>query len=243
MLELLTVGWEHLQLNRQRRAWHYLLSAAFLTLSGQDLDLWWVVNLIGFRWARPLWNLSWTKSKKYQSDVFKHRKTAFCPNEILLVFWCCSEIFCRFWALFCINHFNDLQNPKHEKRLETDASSLRNPVIMRGIKLRLTFGDRCSTNWAIPLNEKCCVLRHAHLQKLWYHRHAVLSSVFQHKNAGLGKNLYSRMRCARHCRGFWPLSDHVFVAENHTSFSMAAMRSDNTKIVGKCSWHVSSDAL
>ena len=74
------------------------------------------------------------------------------PNENLLAFWCCSKIFCRFWAWFCINHFNDLQNSKHEKRLETDVSSLRNSVIMRGIKSRLTFGDRCSTNWAIPLN-------------------------------------------------------------------------------------------
>ena len=120
------------------------------------------------------------------------------PNENLLAFWCCSKIFCRFWAWFCINHFNDLQNSKHEKRLETDVSSLRNPVIMRQNRLRFPFGDRCSTNWAIPLNKKCCVVSLAHLQEIWYHRHAVLSSVFQHKNVDLGKNLYYRVWYARH---------------------------------------------
>ena len=60
------------------------------------------------------------------------------------------------------------------------------------------FGDRCSTNWAIPLNKKCCVVSLAHLQEIWYHRHAVLSSVFQHKNADLSKNLYCRVWYARH---------------------------------------------
>ncbi len=87
-------------------------------------------------------------------------------NEILLVFWCCSEIFCRFWPRFCINYFNDLQNYKHEKRLETEVSSLRNPVIMREIKLRLTFGDRCSTNWAIPLNIWSLQMNTCHLQEI-----------------------------------------------------------------------------
>ena len=105
--------------------------------------------------------------------------------------------FCKLWPRFCINYFNIIQNWKHEKRLETDVSSLRNPVIMRQNRLRFPFGDRCSTNWAIPLNKKCCVVSLAHLQEIWYHRHAVLSSVFQHKNADLSKNLYYRVWYAR----------------------------------------------
>ena len=116
----------------------------------------------------------------------------------MLVYWCCSGIFCKLWPRFCINWFTSLQKPKHEKRLETIVSSLRNPVIMREIKSRFPFGDRCSTNWAIPLNKKCCVVSLAHLQEIWYHRHAVLSSVFQHKNADLSKNLYYRVWYARH---------------------------------------------
>ena len=172
----------------------------------------------------------------------------------MLVFWCCSEIFCRFWPRFCINYFNDLQNYKHEKRLETDVSSLRNPVIMRKIKSRFPFGDRCSTNWAIPLNKKCCVVSLAHLQGLWYHRHAVLSSVFQHKNADLSKNLYYRVWYARHahfilskiaCDLTW--FSHVIVVDfDHCPttflklkparhFSAAAMRLGNTNRKNKVS--------
>ena len=101
---------------------------------------------------------------------------------------------------FCINHFSNLQKSKHEKRLETEDSSLRNPVIMRGIKSRLTFGDRCSTNWAIPLNIKLLHSDINSLQEIYYHRHAVLSSFFQHKNADLSKNLYCRVWYARHAR-------------------------------------------
>ena len=113
------------------------------------------------------------------------------------VFWCCSEIFCRIRPRFCINHFSNLQNCKHEKRLETNASSLRNPVIMRGIKPRLTFGDRCSTNWAIPLNIKLLHSDINSLQEIYYHRHAILSSIFQHKNANLNKNSVFYVRDAR----------------------------------------------
>ena len=180
----------------------------------------------------------------------------------MLVFWCCSEIFCRFWARFCIKYFDDLQILKHEKRLETDVSSLRNSVIMREIKPRFPFGDRCSTNWAIPLNKKCCVVSLAHLQGLWYHRHAVLSSVFQHKNADLSKNLCSHVWCARQahfilskiaCALTW--CSHVIVAvfdrcpttyslsKTARLFSAAAMRLGNTKIAGKRSWHFFSDTL
>ena len=115
----------------------------------------------------------------------------------MLVFWCCSEIFCRFWARFCINHYNDLQNSMHEKRLENDVSSLRNPVIMRVIKLRFPFGDRCSTNWAIPLNIKLLHSDINSLQEIYYHRHAILSSIFQHKNANLNKNSVFHVRDAR----------------------------------------------
>ena len=123
--------------------------------------------------------------------------TLFSAVEKVLVFWCCSEIFCRFWPRFCINYFNDLQNYKHEKRLETDVSSLRSPVIMREIKLRLTFGDRCSTNWAIPLNIKLLHSDINSLQEIFYHRHAILSSIFQHKNANLNKNSVFHVRDAR----------------------------------------------
>ena len=42
--------------------------------------------------------------------------------------------------------FYELSKIKTQKRLETDVSSLRNPVIMQGIKTRFPFGDRCSTN-------------------------------------------------------------------------------------------------
>ena len=59
---------------------------------------------------------------------------------------------------------------------------------MRIIVAVFTFGDRCSTNWAIPLNIWSLQMNTCHLQGLWYHRHAVLSSIFQHKNANLNKN-------------------------------------------------------
>ena len=119
--------------------------------SGRNFDLWWWLNQIGFQGERRLWKMS--ELKKVSVRRFQTSKNSLSePNENLLVFWWCSEIFCRFWALFCINHFSDLQKSKHEKRLETDVSSLRNSVIMRRIKSRFTFGDRCSTNWAIPLN-------------------------------------------------------------------------------------------
>ena len=153
------------------------------------------------------------------------------------------------------------KNRKHEKRLETDVSSLRNPVIMRGIKSRLTFGDRCSTNWAIPLNKKCCVVSLAHLQEIWYHRHAVLSSVFQHKNADLSKNLYYRVWYARHPHFIlskiacdrtgshtslsWILTaarPRFLCRKSHAFFSAAAMRLGN-KAAGKRSWHVPSDTI
>ena len=55
-------------------------------------------------------------------------------------------IFRGFLPRIINNYFIGLKFQKHEKRLETDVSSLRNPEIMRGIKSRLTFGDRCPTN-------------------------------------------------------------------------------------------------
>ena len=55
-------------------------------------------------------------------------------------------IFRGFLPRIINNYFIGFRFQKHEKRLETDVSSLRNPVIMRGIESRLTFGDRCPTN-------------------------------------------------------------------------------------------------
>ena len=136
-------------------------------------------------WATNLHN-----SKKYQSPFSVVGK--------VLVFWWSSVIFCKFWPRFCINNFNIFQNRKHEKRLETDVPSLESSVFMRIFVAAFTFGDRCSTNWAIPLNKKSCVVSLAHLQGIWYHRHAVLSSVFQHKNTDLGKNLCYRVWYARY---------------------------------------------
>ena len=69
----------------------------------------------------------------------------------VLVFWWSSVIFCKFWPRFCINNFNIFQNRKHEKRLETDVPSLESSVFMQIFVAAFTFGDRCSTNWAIPL--------------------------------------------------------------------------------------------
>ena len=87
----------------------------------------------------------------------------FHPNEKWLFFWCCSEIFCRFWSRFCINYFNIFQNSKHEKRLETDVSSSRNPVIMREIMTRLTFADCFSTNWAYTTKHSVAAYEHCSL--------------------------------------------------------------------------------
>ena len=138
-----------------------------------------------------------TSVNRQKRETKKVSVPFFSAVEKVLVYWCCCGIFCRIRGRFCIIRFINFQKSKHEKRLETNVSSLRNPVIMRGIKLRLTFGDRCSTNWAIPLNKKCCVVSLAHLQEIWYHKHAVLSSVFQHKNANLNKHTVLRVRDAR----------------------------------------------
>ena len=106
-------------------------------------------------------------------------------------------IFRGFLPRIINNYFIGFRFQKHEKRLETDVSSLRNPVIMRGIKSRLTFGDRCSTNWAIPLNIKLLHSDINSLQEIYYSRHAILSSIFQHKNANLNKNSVFHVRDAR----------------------------------------------
>ena len=76
----------------------------------------------------------------------KEKPPDFSLMKICWSFDAVPKSFAAFELDFCIKYFNDLQNSEHEKRLETEASSLRNPVIMRGIKSRLTFGDRCSTN-------------------------------------------------------------------------------------------------
>ena len=90
----------------------------------------------------------------------------FSADGKVLVFWWCSEIFCKFWPRFCINDFNIFQNWKHEKRLETDVPSLESSVFMRIIVAAFTFGDRCSTNWAIPLNIMSLQMNACHLQRI-----------------------------------------------------------------------------
>ena len=90
----------------------------------------------------------------------------FSAVEKMLVFWCCSWIFCKFWPRFCINNFNIFQNRKHEKRLETDVPSLESSAFMRIFVAVFTFGDRCSTNWAIPLNIWLLQMNTCHLQEI-----------------------------------------------------------------------------
>ena len=137
----------------ERCTWLYRLSAASLYFIVAWFRLMIMVEVIWFSMGETALKIELNELEKLSVVVFGQGKIAhFQPNEKLLVYWWSSKIFCKFWPRFCINYFNDLQNYKHEKRLETEVSSLRNPVIMREIKLRLTFGDRCSTNWAIPLN-------------------------------------------------------------------------------------------
>ena len=181
---MLTASWEYIQLNQRTLHLTLLVECSVLNFIGIEFRFMTRVKSNSFLFGEITLKNELNELEKVSVRRFETAENSlFQPNENLLVFWCCSEIFCRFRPRFCINRFSNLQNRKHEKRLETDVSSLRNPVIMGKIESRLTFGDRCSTNWAIPLNKKCCVVSLAHLQEIWYHRHAVLSSVFQHKNA------------------------------------------------------------
>ena len=138
---------------------------AVLNTKGWAQHLWFIG--VGFRIiAGVIWNLwgsayqlprSWfLMNQNYPEQLIsitqKSIRYPFSAVGKVLVFWWSSVIFCKFWPRFCINNFNTLQNRKHEKRLETDVPSLESSVFMRIIVAAFTFGDRCSTNWAIPLS-------------------------------------------------------------------------------------------
>ena len=137
----------------ERCTWLYRLSAASLYFIVAWFRLMIMVEVIWFSMGETALKIELNELEKLSVRRFQTAENRLSKhNENLLVFWCCSKILCRYRPRFCINHFNDLQNWKHEKRLETNVSSLRKPVIMRENKSRFPFGDRCSTNWAIPLN-------------------------------------------------------------------------------------------
>ena len=120
----------------------------FIIKSGLIWNYW--VSVYQLPWSWFLTNLNYCE--KQISITQKSIRYPFSAVGKVLVFWWSSEIFCKFWPRFCINHFIALQNRKHEKRLGTDVPSLESSVFMRIFIAVFTFGDRCSTNWAIPLN-------------------------------------------------------------------------------------------
>ena len=119
----------------------------FIIKSGLIWNYW--VSVYQLPWSWFLTNLNYCE--KQISITQKSISVPFSAVGKVLVFWWSSEIFCKFWPRFCINHFIALQNRKHEKRLGTDVPSLESSVFMRIFIAVFTFGDRCSTNWAIPL--------------------------------------------------------------------------------------------
>ena len=150
-----------------------------LNWNGLAQHLWFIG--VGFRIiAGVIWNLwgsvyqlprSWfLMNQNYPEQLIsitqKSIRYPFSAVGKVLVFWWSSVIFCKFWPRFCINNFNIFQNRKHEKRLETDVPSLESSVFMQIFVAAFTFGDRCSTNWAIPLNIWLLQMNTCHLQEI-----------------------------------------------------------------------------
>lgn len=103
---------------------------------------------------------------RFKSRHSKNRNQPFQTSQNFAGLLMLLRDFCKFRPRFCIIHFTVLQNWKHEKRLETDVPSLESSVFMRITIVLFTFGDRCSTNWAIPLNIRSLQMNTCHLQEI-----------------------------------------------------------------------------